>query len=646
MSFPSFEYLFSFKDLLIQSKDEILSDWISQQPCSEIFERHLIEPKWFREHYASSVFDYFMGVVAGNVELGQCPIMQDFIKYLKNQEIRSDELFTLCTHFKRSVINATYTLEIHSQGLFEAISYLFDKNFAGVLTLYTDTIYQKEQEAIEANKAKEYFLSNMSHEIRTPLNAILGFVHLLKSESLGERIEKYLDIIAQSGENLLHVINDILDFSKLRSGEFVIDPHPFNIHTEITNILELFVPSANVKSISIAYAINPNISHCIVADSFRIQQIVGNLLSNAIKFSPPECSIDVNVEVNVKNSTLLISVRDYGTGISVEDQKSIFNPFYQTAEGRKFGGSGSGLGLSICKQLAIQMGGEITLESNIGCGSLFVVTLAVELPPEELCIVKEVAGKTLSFVGKVLVAEDNEANQELIRIVLEKYGVCVDIVSNGKEAYHNALKEHYDLILMDEQMPMMNGHEAVAKIRDFEKKNQLSAVPIAALSANVIKGARERALEWGYDAFIGKPFEMKDLVPVLEKYLKKEVEHRLEPLPIKQEFSEMKRLKKALMLEDEQIFQLLELFHFKTSEALVELKKGIEIRDYEQIGRIAHMIKGSSANFRFGEFSRLASLIEKSAEDNEENFDFEEGYKVLEKEYELLPRREELYSSR
>ncbi|MGZ5207707.1 MAG: ATP-binding protein [Sulfuricurvum sp.] len=646
MNSSNLTQLYHVKDSFISAKNKILEEWISQHSCSEIFEHHLIEPKWFKEHYASGVFDYFMGVVEGSVELGQCPIMKDFIVYLKNQEIRSDELFTLCTHFKRSVVNVTYTLDINTQELFEEISYLFDKNFAGVLTLYTDTIYQKEQEAIEANKAKEYFLSNMSHEIRTPLNAILGFVHLLKSESLGERIEKYLDIIAQSGENLLHVINDILDFSKLRSGEFVIDPHPFNIHTEITNTLELFVPSANVKSISIVYTINPNISHCIVADSFRIQQIVGNLLSNAIKFSPPECSIDVNVEVDVKNSTLLISVRDYGTGISVEDQKSIFNPFYQAAEGRKFGGSGSGLGLSICKQLAIQMGGEITLESNIGWGSLFIVTLAVELPPEEFCTAKAVESKDTLFFGNVLVAEDNEANQELIKIILERFGLKTKVVSNGQEAYQCVCTSTYDIIFMDEQMPIMDGYEAVAKIRDFEKKKRLSAVPIVALSANVIKGTRERALEWGYNAFVGKPFEIKDLVPILEKYLTKTVSFGTESPHNNQEYFEMERLKKALMLEDEQIFQLLELFHSKTSEALLELKKGIEIRDYECIGRIAHTIKGSSANFRFEEFSRLASLIEESAEDNAEKFDFEEGYRTLEKEYRLLLRQEKLYSSR
>ncbi len=639
MDFSNFTQLYHVKDVLTEAKETILNEWISQKQCASIFERHSIDSKWFKAYYASAVFDYFMGVVAGDMELGQCPVMKEFIAYLKNQEIRSDELFVLCSNFKRSVVNATYTLEINSQGLFEGISYLFDMNFAGVLTIYTDTIYQKEQEAIEANKAKEYFLSNISHEIRTPLNAILGFVNLLQGENLGERIEKYLDIIAQSGENLLHIINDILDFSKLRSGEFAIDPHPFNIHNEISNTLELFIPSANVKSISIIYSINPQIPHCIRADSFRIQQILGNLLSNAIKFSSPNSSIDVSVDVNRTHSTLVICVRDYGTGIDAKDQQRIFDPFYQVAQGMKFSGGGSGLGLSICKQLAIQMGGEITLESKVGWGTLFVVTLAVEFPPEEFCAVKAVRS-IVSFVGKVLVAEDNEANQELIKITLERYGLEVNVVPNGQEAFECVCNNRYDLIFMDEQMPIMNGHEAVAKIRHFEQEHQLSPIPIIELSANVLKGSREKALHWGYDAFVGKPFCSSEIEALLETYLGKSDNFRSEGMQENRVSEEMQRLEKVLMLSKEQIQQLLDLFHKNMGKQFVELKETIGESDYEEIARIAHTMKGSSANFRFEEFSRLAALLEEHALYNRESFDFNEAYSVLEYEY------EKLYSSR
>ncbi len=640
MDFPNYTHLYHAREKLLNAKDTILNEWISQPQCALILERHSIDSKWFKAYYASAVFDYFMGVVSGDMELGQCPVMKEFIAYLKNQEIRADELFTLCSYFKRSVLNATYSLEINTQNLFEAISYLFDMNFAGVLTLYTDTIYQKEQEAIEANKAKEYFLSNISHEIRTPLNAILGFVNLLQGENLGERIEKYLDIIAQSGENLLHIINDILDFSKLRSGEFAIDPHPFNIHDEISNTLELFIPSANVKSIPIDYSINPQIPHCIRADSFRIQQILGNLLSNAIKFSPPKSSINVSVDVNHADSTLVICVRDYGVGIATVDQERIFDPFYQAAEGMKFGGGGSGLGLSICKQLALQMGGEITLESKVGWGTLFVVTLAVEFPPEEFCEVKSLPSSIVTFIGNILVAEDNEANQELIRVTLERHGLTVTVVPNGQEAFESACNNRYDLIFMDEQMPIMHGHEAVAKIRQYEQKLQLPSTPIVELSANVLKGSREKALQWGYNAFVGKPFSSCEIDVLLERYLEKNGVIGSELKQEKTISEEMQRLEKVLMLSREQIVQLLELFHKNMAKLLIELKVNIEKRDFEEIARIAHMMKGSSANFRFEEFSQCVGFMEEHAVSDQESFDFDEAYRLLEYGY------EKLYSSR
>ncbi|MDD2370067.1 MAG: histidine kinase dimerization/phospho-acceptor domain-containing protein, partial [Sulfuricurvum sp.] len=203
MSLPDISPLVRSKEKLLFEKDSILHEWVESELCISILERHEIEPDFFRTYYAGSVYDYFMGVVSGNMAIGECPVIADLIDYLKNKDLRADELFVLCTHFKRSVINATYRLGINDQSVFNVISFLFDQNFASVLKLYTDTIYQKEQEALNASKAKEYFLSNMSHEIRTPLNAILGFVSLLRDETTNPRYQQYLDIISNSGENLL-----------------------------------------------------------------------------------------------------------------------------------------------------------------------------------------------------------------------------------------------------------------------------------------------------------------------------------------------------------------------------------------------------------------------------------------------------------
>ncbi|MFA6189586.1 MAG: ATP-binding protein [Sulfuricurvum sp.] len=623
---------------LVAAKEEILSEWVHEKLCADILQRHDIDMELFYGYFASNIFDYFIGVVSGKVELGKCPVMAELIEYLKNKEIRSEELFILCTHLKRSVINATYASETHSQALFEAISYLFDRNFAGVLELYTDTIYQKEQEAIEAGHAKEYFLSNMSHEIRTPLNAILGFVTLLKDEAISERHQHYLDIIANSGENLLHIINDILDFSKIRSGEFIIDPHVFNLRTEISNTLELYNPSAQLKGITVMCTMEENLPQHVLADSFRMKQILGNFLSNAIKFSSHNQMI--KVDVLLQESMLGLAVQDYGSGIESENQQRIFDPFYQAIEGRKISCGGSGLGLSICKQLAAQMGGNITLESNSGEGSRFVVYLPVELTSEISADVRVFSSEIRTYEGKILIAEDNEANQELLKMILHRYGLECTVSNNGLEAYEKAIVNKYDLILMDEQMPFMIGHEATSRIREHEKQHDLDAVPIVAVSANVVMGARERALNTGYNDFIGKPIIHQEIENILERYLQPCSSPVSKAKPSVSKSAEIQRLKQALMLEDDQIQQLLELFYKKMDEMLPQLQEAILDCNCERIAHIAHTIKGSSGNFRYEELSTLAAIIEKSAREERLEFDFNEVFVRFERMY------CDLYSSR
>lgn len=753
MSLPDMFNLVHAKERLFSEKGPLLHEWVESELCVSILERHEIEPDFFRTHYAGSVFDYFMGVVAGNMAIGECPVIADLIDYLKNKDLRADELFVLCTHFKRAVLNATYRLGINDQSIFNAISYLFDQNFASVLKIYTDTIYQKEQEAINASKAKEYFLSNMSHEIRTPLNAILGFVSLLRDETTNPRYQQYLNIISNSGENLLHIMNDILDFSKLRSGEFTVDPQPFNIHDEISHTMELFVPSANSKSITLTSFIDPSIPYEIVADALRVKQIVGNFLSNAIKFSNPSGAI--HVEARCDEGILSLSVQDQGIGIAQFDLERVFDAFSQAQEGTMKINEGTGLGLSICKQLAIHMGGTIELNSVVGEGSLFTLKIPViannecevskfdismfdgirfgllaydpsesykleslqrywdhfgldvqvvesvqapcdlliflessmEDTAREIIIRDQIPSLAIldflddrydttstiapltfpiyctklqsalcdvlginqphlpktegvngreGFEGKVLVAEDNLANQELIKIILERYGLKYMIAANGEEALALYQSETFDMVLMDEQMPYMNGNEATANILAFEEERGLKHTPIVALTANVIKGARERSIQNGYDAFLGKPIVIKEIEQVFECYLKPII------LPLglcgtqidsKWENINMDHLKSALMLDEEQIEYLLEIYRSKMEQSLQELLDAIEIKGYETIAFIAHAIKGSSANFRFDELSRLAHVIEESAMENDKEFDFIEAYEVLRGEF-------------
>ncbi|MBN2869360.1 MAG: sensor histidine kinase, partial [Campylobacterales bacterium] len=437
MGLPDISELYNVRETLVSAKSSILQAWTKDEVCATILERHGIETDFFVSHYASNVFDYFIGVVSGQMTIGECPVMADLIEYLKDKEIRADELFVLCTHFKRSVINITYHLGINNQSVFSAISYLFDQNFAGVLKLYTDTIYQKEQEALNASKAKEYFLSNMSHEIRTPLNAILGFVSLLRDETTHERSQKYLDIISNSGETLLHIINDILDFSKLRSGEFTIDPHPFNIHDEISHTMELFVPSANSKSITMTSFIDPAIPYEMVSDALRIKQIVGNFLSNAIKFSHHGGAI--HVEARYDAGTLVLSVRDEGIGVCEADRERIFDAFSQAQEGGMKSHGGTGLGLSICKQLAVHMGGTIELESALGEGSLFRLKIPVAVNTE--CFISKLDVSMFEGIRFGLLGYDPKENYKLesLRRYWDHFGLKVEEI--------DSLDERCDLLI-------------------------------------------------------------------------------------------------------------------------------------------------------------------------------------------------------
>lgn len=755
MPLSSIDALYRSKDIMYGEKEAILDEWISEEPCTVILKRHEIDIGDFKVQYAGSVFDYFMGIVSGQMQIGACPVIVELIEYLKNKELRADELFILCTHFKRSVINATYRLGINDKSVFWAISYLFDQNFASVLKLYTDTIYQKEQEALNASKAKEYFLSNISHEIRTPLNAILGFVSLLRDETTNPRYHQYLDIISNSGENLLHIINDILDFSKLRSGEFTVDPQPFNIHDEISHTMELFVPGANSKSITLTSFIDPSIPYELVADALRIKQILGNLLSNAIKFSPNGGRI--HVEARCHEGILSLSVSDEGIGIAASEQERIFDAFSQAHEGASKMSGGTGLGLSICKQLSIHMGGNIELDSSLGKGSTFTLNIPVTVnrectwskfdvtmfeglrfallsydPSEQYKLeslwkywehcgfdvqkieslegefdlliflessvddllrteiirrnipsvaildflderydhVESIAPLTFpiyctklqsalsevlriapthsktghlkavgrkGFSGHVLIAEDNHANQELIKIILEKYGIAYTIVSNGEEVLESYRQGDFDLVLMDEQMPKMNGNEATANILRYEREHHKKHTPIIALTANVIKGSRERSIQNGYDAFLGKPIVLKEIEHLFERYLEERV---LSAAPSSMKINskwaniDMEHLKASLMLEEDQIEYLLGIYQQKMEHLLSDLVASIKNLSYEDIAFIAHTMKGSSANFRFDELSRLSYVIEESATEKDEEFDFLEAYDVLRREFE------------
>ena len=861
----------------IQSKEKILLDWVEYNSPKKILELHNIKPQKFIDDYAGGVFDYFMGVISGELEIGNCPTMQDLLVYLKDRNIRADELFEICSNFRRSMIDFAYKSGLNSKELFEELYYLFDKNFNGVLKFYTDTIFQKEQEinrnvkllseykkaldesalvsktdlngnityvnenftnlcgyseveligqnhnimkhkdtpkeyfknlwyelkhnnfykgtiknskkngeyfyidmtivkindvhgrlaeymlvayditklidarleAQKAGEAKEHFLSNMSHEIRTPLNAILGFVKLLIEDDISKKHRNYLNIIYSSGKNLLSIINNILDFSKLRSGEFTIEPKVFFPHEEISSSLELFVASASVKNITILSFIDPKIPKELFGDALRIKQILSNFLSNAIKFTPEGGTI--NIEVSYIDGILKIVVADNGIGISNDNLKNIFSAFVQAEHQGYTKSEGTGLGLFISNQLAKHMNGFINVASELGKGSTFWMEIPVEVHSSECIILDDISEfnffkivfysnnikdtskrdsflryanifgidieivdnlqsyydiaifineevdenfknkiiksnkkyislmsiqsniydnynnisaiyfplycskirtsftyllapdvitpdfntPNLKYKGHILVAEDNEANQELIKILLNKYGLSFDLVENGFDALNKYKTGKYDLILMDEQMPIMDGNEAVRKISEYEKANNLKHTPVSALTANVIKGLKEKGLQNGYDSFLGKPIMLKELEDVFKKYLK--IDKTKNSIANKQHNKsdnklnglDMKKLKKELILDESELIMLIELFIKKMKKTLIDLEEAIKLKDYKKISFLAHSIKGSSGNFRIKILQDSSFEMEQKAKAKDESYDYEKTFELI-----------------
>jgi len=369
----------------------------------------------------------------------------------------------------------------------------------------------QRDKALEASRAKSEFLANMSHEIRTPLNAIMGFIELLKDNEKSKTKLNYLSIINNSSNNLLKVINDILDFSKIESGNLIIDNTNFNPIDEFNLTKKLFEAKAKEKNIKL-HVNYSQLPKSLYADILRIKQVINNLLSNAVKFTHENKNIYLNIKY-IDNKFLQVNVKDEGIGISIQYQEKIFDAFSQedSSTTRKYGGTG--LGLTISSNLISAMGGELKLNSTLGVGSDFYFSIPVSIGES----IKETITKTTTqhLEGHVLLVEDNKANQMFMKIILKKLGLTFDIANDGLEAVEIYKNNNYDIVLMDENMPNMCGIDATRIINEYENKNNLIHTPIIALTANALKGDRERFLKAGMDEYITKPIDKDKLNKIL-----------------------------------------------------------------------------------------------------------------------------------
>ncbi len=371
--------------------------------------------------------------------------------------------------------------------------------------------------AEESTKAKAIFLANMSHEIRTPLNGIIGFSKILEETGLTEYQKELTEIIVSSGENLLNVINDILDFSKMESGQVKLENIEFSLSKTLNTIVKLQNLNADKKGIKLQLDLEENLPNTLVGDPYRLNQVITNLVSNAIKFTD-KGGVKISItclENDPEKTSLLFKVIDTGIGISEEGKAKLFKEFSQTdiSTTRKYGGTG--LGLAISNNLVKLMGGEIGVNSKVGEGSEFWFKLTYSHSSKKLDSVENInpyASVEIPKNTKILYAEDNAINQKVTVMQLRKLGVTSDIANNGLEALELFKKNEYDMILMDVQMPEMDGLECTKEIREYEKINNSSqSIYIVAATANSDTSDKLNCIEAGMNDYISKPFRENEL---------------------------------------------------------------------------------------------------------------------------------------
>ncbi len=391
----------------------------------------------------------------------------------------------------------------------------------------SESLRQAKESAEQASLIKSEFLANMSHEIRTPMNGIMGMTDLLLGAGLGEDAEQKLAMVRSSAVRLLAIINDILDFSKIEAGKLELESICFKMQDTVDELLNLFTGMAREKGVTLSCSVGTDVPAVLIGDPNRLFQIISNLVSNSLKFTH-EGLVSVRVSaVELRDDSEVVirfEVADTGIGIPPEKQDVVFSSFSQadSSHTRRFGGTG--LGLSIAESLVRLMGGEIGLESDVDSGTLFWFTCVMGIGTDSCIVLADDVGASQTFTEmlgrtvRVLVAEDELINQTLIDLVLKQEGVAVTLVSNGFEAVESFQKEPFDLILMDIQMPELNGYGAVQKIRELEAGK--GKIPIIALTAHAMKGDRERCLAAGMDEYVTKPIVRDVLLSKMAKLLK------------------------------------------------------------------------------------------------------------------------------
>ena len=534
-----------------------------------------------------------------------------------------------------------------------------NNNITGVIGVSSDITDHKRAEehlkkakqlAEETSMIKEQFLANMSHEIRTPMNGIIGLTHILLNTELNEEQTGYMKSIKISSDNLLVIINDILDFSKIEAGRLNFEKIPFSINDISLNSFALFKAKADEKKLSLISEIDPNIPALLCGDPTRLSQILNNLIGNAIKFTE-HGEVKVRILLRSKRKqdvTLDIEIKDTGIGIAKDSLDTIFDSFTQASSDttRKFGGTG--LGLTIVKSLIELQGGTIGVKSKTGEGTTFFFHLSFEIATQETIVLKVIETETRDSLShlKILVAEDNAINQMIVKKILKDWGVNAECANNGRIAIEKLQVTHFDLILMDIQMPEMDGYTATQKIRN-ELKEPFRSIPIMAMTAHAVPTEKQKCFDLGMNEYISKPFNPQDLkkkiIALALQSKRVQPEQKLlqvENTDSKNETEEKKSFqKKELTIEnsasiskvernptegkinlcylkeiadgnDSFIIEMIEMFLEKTPEALEKMTSSMLQQNWEEVRLIAHRIKPSFVYMGLSETQKVLAEIE------------------------------------